>query len=202
AYQDTQSYIGARHGALFSHDQYDILKIRSYSLDYIRVFFDHPEWGVYSGPYAFDMQPFPTEGGTLSWKMKVHATDASGTVNLSWHLPEEILYGWRFHIRDEYEGIVRDMTLFDSHQYPAGGADTREFTVMATCFKSAILGDTNLDGTVTEADALLCARNEHGIETLTPEQRYVSDLNGDDSVNILDALLILRRMQGHLPDKP
>ncbi|MHC4621152.1 MAG: hypothetical protein ACYTEQ_25680, partial [Planctomycetota bacterium] len=37
AYQDTQSYIGARHGALFSHDQYDILKIRSYSLDYIRV---------------------------------------------------------------------------------------------------------------------------------------------------------------------
>ncbi|MHC4660576.1 MAG: RCC1 domain-containing protein, partial [Planctomycetota bacterium] len=38
AYQDTQSYIGARHGALLNHDQYDILKIRSYSLEYIRVF--------------------------------------------------------------------------------------------------------------------------------------------------------------------
>ncbi|MHC4740339.1 MAG: dockerin type I repeat-containing protein, partial [Planctomycetota bacterium] len=202
AYQDTQSYIGARHGALFSHDQYDILKIRSYSLDYIRVFFDHPEWGVYAGPYAFDMQPFPTEGGTLSWKMKVHATDANGTVNLSWHVPEEILYGWRFHIRDDYEGIVRDMTLFDSHQYPAGGADTREFTVTATCFKSAILGDTDLDGAVTETDALLCARSEHGIEMLTPEQRYVSDLNNDGKTDIFDALLIIRRINGHLPGNP
>jgi PKD repeat protein len=202
AYRDTQSYIGARHGALLNHDQYDILKIRSYSLQYIRVFFDHPEWGVYSGPYAFDTQPFPAEGGTLSWKMKVHATDANGTVNLSWHLPEELLYGWRFHIRDDYEGIVRDMTLFDSHQYPAGGADTREFTVTATQFRASLLGDADLDGTVTETDAALCARAEHGIDTLTPEQRYVSDLNGDGRTDIFDALLILRRIKGYFPHNP
>ncbi|MHC4664267.1 MAG: dockerin type I domain-containing protein, partial [Planctomycetota bacterium] len=60
----------------------------------------------------------------------------------------------------------------------------------------------DLDGTVTELDATLCARAEHGIDTLTPEQRYVSDLNCDGNTDIFDALLILRRLQGHIPDNP
>ena len=135
-------------------------------------------------------------------KMKVHATDANGTVNLSWHVPEELNHGWRFQIRDDYEGIVRDMALTGSHEYPAGGEDTREFTVTATRFKAALLGDTNLDGTVTEEDAALCARSEHGIDTLIPEQLYVSDLNGDDRTDIFDALLILRKAKGYIPHSP
>ncbi|MHC4661914.1 MAG: dockerin type I repeat-containing protein, partial [Planctomycetota bacterium] len=56
----------------------------------------------------------------------------------------------------------------------------------------------DLDGTVTELDATLCARAEHGIDTLTPEQRYVSDLNCDGEVDTFDALLILRRLEGHI----
>ncbi len=195
---DTQTFIGAREGALITYDQYDIMKIRSYATDYMRAFFDHPEWGRYSGPYAMDVRPFPAAGGTLTWNMKVYATNANGQVSLSWVVPPELHGGWRFYIQDKTDGVMRNMTLFNSYDYPASGEDTREFTLTATMLEVLLLGDSNLDGTVDEADAVVCLRAEHGLDTLSPQQRYLSDMNSDGKVSVLDALLILKHLRGHL----
>jgi len=195
---DTQTFFGAREGALITYDQYDIMKIRPYSTDYMRTIFDHPEWGRCSGPYAMDVKPFPVAGGTLTWNMKVYATDANGLVSLSWNIPPELRDGWRFYIHDKTSGVIRDMTLFESYDYPASGENTRDFTLTATMLEALLFGDSNLDGTVDESDAVLCSRAEHGLDTLSPQQRYVSDMNGDGKVSALDALLILRRLKGHI----
>ena len=138
----------------------------------------------------------------MKWKLTVHATDANGLINLSWTVPEELRDAWQFYLRDDFSGIVKDMTLHQLYEYAAGGADTRTFTLAATCLSELKLGDANLDGVVSEADAEFCARAEHGLETLTAEQRYVSDLNSDGKVNVFDALLILRRFRGYIPDNP
>jgi hypothetical protein len=199
---DTQTYFGARVGASSGHDHFDILKIRSYAQDYVRAFFDHPDWGRYAAPYAFDAQPFPSAGGTVTWDMKIYATDANGQVSLSWNIPPELHGGWRFYIHDKTGGVMKDMTLFESYDYPASGEDTRDFTLTATMLESLLFGDSNLDGTVDESDAVLCSRAEHGLDTLSPQQRYVSDMNGDGKVSVLDALLILRRVKNHLQTNP
>ncbi len=199
---DTQTYIGAREGASNAHDQYDIMKIRSYAIDYIRPFFSHRDWGRNSGPYAFDIQPFPVGGEILTWKMTVYATNAAGKIELFWDVPEELRGGWEFRLLDEASGVTRDLTEHETYDYTASGQDTRQFMLTAKQIEAMLLGDSDLDGTVTEDDAVVCSRAGHGLLSLTPRQLYVSDLTSDGDVDILDALLILRRLRGHLPTNP
>jgi hypothetical protein len=202
ALYDTQTYIGAREGALTAHDPFDIMKIRSYAVDYVRPFFSHRDWGRNAGPYAFDIQPFPVGGEILTWRMTVYATNAAGNIELSWFLPGELRSGWEFYLRDETAGVTRDLTEHETYDYPASGQDTRLFTLTAKQLEARLLGAADLDGTVTEDDAVLCARAGQGLLSLTPRQRYVSDLTSDGEVDILDALLILRRLRGYLPTNP
>lgn len=53
-------------------------------------------------------------------------------------------------------------------------------------------GDTNGDGKVNIADALMISRYDAGLVELKEEQKAVSDVNGDGKVNIADALMISR----------
>ena len=55
-----------------------------------------------------------------------------------------------------------------------------------------LLGDTNGDGKVNIADALMIARYDAKLTTLNDTQLSVSDVNGDSKVNIADALKIAR----------
>ncbi|MHC4661809.1 MAG: right-handed parallel beta-helix repeat-containing protein [Planctomycetota bacterium] len=201
-YKDTYTYFGVKDDASTGYDDFDVVEIRSLLTKYVQTYFDHPEWGRFAGPYTQDMRPFPVAGGKVTWDFTVHATDADNWINLSWILPEEAKDCWIFILRDNYSGLVKDMAIDDCIEYMASGDDTRSFTITAIEQLRPIMGDTNLDGEVTLEDAALCARAEHGIGTLTPEQRYVSDLNSDGKVDTFDALLILRRLNGHIPGNP
>lgn len=57
---------------------------------------------------------------------------------------------------------------------------------------SGIFGDTNDDGIVDIADALLISRYDAGLVNLDSRQLAVSDVNNDGIVDIADALLISR----------
>lgn len=54
------------------------------------------------------------------------------------------------------------------------------------------MGDTNLDGEMNIADALMISRHDAGIVDLDECHLAVSDVNGDGEVNIADALVISR----------
>lgn len=58
------------------------------------------------------------------------------------------------------------------------------------------MGDVNLDGSVTIADALQVMR--HAIEVLTLEGASLdaADMNGDGVIGLPDAILIARRAMG------
>jgi hypothetical protein len=201
-YSDTATYAGARADAAEGYGPYDVVEIRPFSFDYVQAYFSHQEWGRYRGPYTQDTRPFPGIGETITWKLSVYATNADGTVNMSWTVPEILHDYWHFRLRDDETGIVRDMIDDEMYDYYAAGKDTHEFTVSATCLRKHLLGDVNLDGEVTIEDAALCARAEHGSETLSEQQQYVGDADGSGKVDAMDALLILRRIRGHLPTKP
>ncbi|MHC4660833.1 MAG: RCC1 domain-containing protein [Planctomycetota bacterium] len=202
AYSDTSTYAAVCERAASAYDTYDVVEIKPFAYDYVQAYFSHPEWGRFRGPYTQDTRSFPGLGGMITWKLTVYATDADGFVYLSWEVPEVQRDYWRFYFRDDASGIVKDMAVFDAYDYPASGKDTRTFTLTATCLGTRMLGDANLDGEVTTEDAVICARNECGLEILSPEQRYVSDLNNDGKIDIFDALLILRRLRGHIQDNP
>ncbi|MHC4664129.1 MAG: DUF2341 domain-containing protein [Planctomycetota bacterium] len=200
-YRDMYTYAGLREDVLAGYDDYDVIEIARLVSKYVSTYFEHPEWGRFAGPYTQDMRPFP-DGNRVTWNMTVKATDAEDWINLSWTIPEEIQNSWMFVLKDNYTGLVTEMNLDIGYAYQANGPDTRNFTLTALETKKLILGDTNLNGEVTIEDAAICARNEHGLETLTPEQRYVSDLNSDGKVDVFDSLLIIRRTRGHLPGNP
>ncbi|TET37372.1 MAG: DNRLRE domain-containing protein [Planctomycetota bacterium] len=199
-YRDTSTYLAVRESAGVQHDSTDVLEISPLSTYYIRIFFDHADWGYYSGKYTQDTRPFPAEGESVSWTATVEATGADGTVELGWEIPAAAA-DWEFVMRDETNGIFVDLRKTNNYSYPASGSDVRDFTITVTRRGEIVLGDADLDGEATTADAVLCCRAEHGLETLSPRQRSVSDLDGDGSIGVLDALLILRRLRGHLPGK-
>ncbi len=65
-----------------------------------------------------------------------------------------------------------------------------EFT--AVLIKTSNYGDTNNDGEVNIADALMISRYDAGLTELNESQLAVSDVNNDGEVNIADALMISR----------
>ncbi len=59
-----------------------------------------------------------------------------------------------------------------------------------------LLGDVNLDGTVTIVDATLVMKANVGIEKLTEQQAKLADINNDGLVNVVDATDIQKRLAG------
>jgi hypothetical protein len=199
-YRDTSTYLAVRESAAEQHDSTDVLEISPLSTYYIRIFFEHTDWGYYSSKYTQDTRPFPVEGESISWTATVEATDADGTVDLGWEIPVAAA-DWNFVMRDETDGIFIDLKETGSYSYPASGYDVRDFTIKVTRRGEIVLGDADLDGEATYADAVLCCRAEHGLETLSQKQSSVSDLDSNGKVGVLDALLILKRLRGHIPGK-
>ena len=69
---------------------------------------------------------------------------------------------------------------------------TDHFSKYAIVTDGGIEGDTNNDGEVNIADALMISRYDAGMAELDGSQLSVSDVNGDGEVNIADALMISR----------
>ncbi len=69
---------------------------------------------------------------------------------------------------------------------------TDHFSKYAIVTDGGIEGDTNNDGEVNIADALMISRYDAGMAELDGGQLAVSDVNGDGEVNIADALMISR----------
>ena len=69
---------------------------------------------------------------------------------------------------------------------------TDHFSKYAIVEDAGIKGDTNNDGEVNIADALMISRYDAGMAELDGSQLAVSDVNGDGEVNIADALMISR----------
>ena len=72
-------------------------------------------------------------------------------------------------------------------------ADTSAYAAWEKCYS---LGDVNLSGSVTAADAALVTKYVAGTAELTEEQLLLADVNGDGTVNTKDAILIRQYLAG------
>ena len=59
-----------------------------------------------------------------------------------------------------------------------------------------ILGDVNLDGTITIVDATLIMKSNVGMEAFTEQQTKLADFNKDGFVNVVDATEIQKKLAG------
>ncbi|TET38436.1 MAG: DNRLRE domain-containing protein [Planctomycetota bacterium] len=194
---DTSTYFAVREDASEQYDFADVLELRPFSADYIRVFFDNQDWGRYSAKYTQDSRPFPAEGETVSWTATVETTVADGSVTLDWDIPEH-LSEWKMRLKDVETGVIVDMSAAPGYSYTATGSDTREFTITVTRHGRYVVGDGDGNGVVDPADALLAARAEHGLVSLSASQKILLDVDGSGKVNVLDSLIICKMAKGHL----
>ena len=71
-----------------------------------------------------------------------------------------------------------------------------------TCEASRLIGDVNLDGSVSAADALEVLKSVVGKVTLTEEQTKVADVDGNGKADAADALTILKKVVGKIDKFP
>lgn len=62
--------------------------------------------------------------------------------------------------------------------------------------QTGLIGDVDLDGSVTVTDALLAMRHSMGIITLSGQSLINADVDGNGTVTVTDALLIMRMALG------
>ncbi|MBR6548101.1 MAG: dockerin type I repeat-containing protein, partial [Clostridia bacterium] len=71
-----------------------------------------------------------------------------------------------------------------------------------TCEASRLIGDVDMDGSVTAADALEVLKSVVGKVTLTEEQFIAADVDGSGKVDAADALDILKKVVGKIDKFP
>lgn len=85
--------------------------------------------------------------------------------------------------------------------YPGGDAIGYE-AIAGLCYVSSdgepqyAVGDVDMDGQITIADSLTVLRHSMQLLTLSQQQLELADFNGDSSVNVVDAVEILRFAMG------
>jgi len=197
AYYDCASYLSVREDASETWDVADVIEIDPLTSDYVRLYFNHMDWPSRPSLYTQDARPLPAEGESVSWTATVEATAAAGTVQISWEIPPAAAQ-WIFTLRDCVTGIVSDMRQASAYSYAASGADTRDFTITATRLGAFVLGDADMSGAATDADAVVAAKAEHGLAVLSAAQIARADMDASGAVDSLDALLILKSVRGYL----
>ncbi|MBR3299132.1 MAG: DUF2436 domain-containing protein [Clostridia bacterium] len=127
-----------------------------------------------------------TDGGS-TWSNEIFGCTLTGsdtqyTVDLSAYAGQNIKAAIRhYNVTDMFRANVDYIEVL-------GGGDQPPVT--------GIIGDTNLDGEVTVADAILALRHIMGLDTLTGEALEQADANQDGNVTIEDCILILRAALG------
>ena len=99
-------------------------------------------------------------------------------------------------LNNEKNKFVVELYPDNEEQFVKSSYESGKYTfkTQAKSFKftDALKGDTNGDGEVNIADALMISRYDAGLTTLDESMLDVSDVNGDGEVNIADALMIAR----------
>jgi hypothetical protein len=90
--------------------------------------------------------------------------------------------------------------LFDAGGQPLM-LDTSD-TALFTALDAFTQGDTDGDGGISQFDALLVQQSILGQATLTEIETEASDMNGDDTIDSADLILILRLAAGLPPNPP
>ncbi len=88
------------------------------------------------------------------------------------------IFEWRYS-KDASVDSGSDCVWVDNVSYSGGAAQYE-------------LGDVDMDGRVTIADATIIMRRALGLAALTPEQEGLADIDGDNGINASDALLAMR----------
>ncbi|MBR3298671.1 MAG: choice-of-anchor J domain-containing protein [Clostridia bacterium] len=151
------------------------------------VSFEYKAWGEGTGTF-WDYCEFAIDGQRVCYW---------GAYQNDWELftSEPLTAGehtltWKFH-KDSSVNATGDFFTVDNVEITEGELPPTD-----------ILGDIDLDGEVTTADALLGLRYMMGVAELTEDQLAQADVTGDGEISIIDSLLILRYAMGLIDGFP
>lgn len=130
------------------------------------------------------------QGYYISFECEAGVEMTGNLLTVSADMPET----WHGSLPAVNHAGIRSAEIF----HHANGRDYEVPTVLTNCPFNILpaMGDVNLDGSVTIADALQVMR--HAIEVLTLEGASLdaADMNGDGVIGLPDAILIARRAMG------
>ena len=131
-------------------------------------------------------------------------TDYPGSIRFIAVLPEGAfsangtVFSVSFHVSEEAEigsQIPLSLEILEFYKLADNVPEQIDFAVVnGAVTVNTLLGDVNMDGTLTSIDALLILRHVIGLITL--DNIEAADVSGDGTVNSLDALIVLRTVLG------
>ncbi len=97
---------------------------------------------------------------------------------------------------EPYVSKYKGLTIHgEAGSYAEEYAKANDFTFDQTK-SDYVLGDVNLDGTITIVDATMIMKANVGMEVLTEQQTKLADFNKDGFVNVVDATEIQKKLAG------
>ena len=151
------------------------------------VSFEFQAWGEGSGTF-WDYCEFAIDGERAGywgayqndWELFTSEPMTAGEHTLT----------WKFH-KDNSVSKPGDCFMVDNVEITEGELPP-----------SGILGDVDMDGQVTTADALMALRYVMGLIELTEDQLAQADVTGEGEITVADPLLILRHAMGLIETFP
>jgi len=152
----------------------------------------------YDARVEFDPEAITVESvssGNLSGAPSVNRDNENGTVTVAQAQANDAAEPVLFELEVTYEGDEGGSAdlAFDREYTSVLNAQTEELdvTYRDAAVASGELGDVNLDGEVTVADAILTQQYIAGQEPTDDFNAALADINGDGSVNVADVVAIL-----------
>jgi len=133
-------------GAADSFDAFKVEKPPAFGERYVRLTFDHPEWGDRAGGYGVDIRAATTS--PRSWEFTVSAAAEEGTAVLMWPDVAAVPRNVNLTLVDVATGATRDMRSNSSYSFHmAAGAAERKFRIEVTPRDGSALRITNVHAT-------------------------------------------------------
>lgn len=141
--RDDDSHLGVTGRAVDGFDGYKVEKPPAFGEHYVRLTFDHDNWGDKSGGYGVDVRS--SAAGSKSWEFTVNATEPNAAVTLTWPDAGTVKRGVTLTLTDLATGAVRSLRTNSSYTWSTGDTPVaRRFRVDAAEATRSALRITSL----------------------------------------------------------
>jgi hypothetical protein len=128
--RDTDNRFGVASGAADGFDGFKVEKPPAFGDRFIRLTFDHPDWGDQAGGYGVDIRS--ASNAPKTWSFTVASNAEPGMALLTW--PDLSSAGRRtvLTLTDLATGVSRDMRSSSGYTWQTAGVAERKFTITMT----------------------------------------------------------------------
>ena len=141
-YTDENNIFGA---TTVSSDKYDYVDAREFTpmgSHFVQLYFEHEDWGDFSGKYTYDFRSTNLENGQKTWEFTVRAYNLTNReIEVSWAGVDEIPDRMNLEVESlDFEMEAVNMRTANSFSFISGSETDAEYNFRVTASSSPVIG--------------------------------------------------------------